>query len=214
MLPVRTDKNVDLGTLSIGEVKPDDLFIFAERNQSVPKVQSIRPMRRGEHALQLGTMNTKIGCAKSGAIYTAFGDRKCRDAAVVAPSTPNYFTRFGRNSSNGIKTPETLKFPRSICVQCDCRTNFSQLQRLLIDLHREPALAQCKSERQAANASADNANTNFARRHRSATTASTSTFIPGIASSLTPMSVLAGFDAPKNSWRTGLIFVRSATSVR
>src|SRR5581483_1409218 len=46
------------------------------------------------------------------------------------------------------------------------------------------------------------------------TTASISTFMPGMASSLTPMSVLAGRAAPKNSLRTGLIFARSFTSSR
>src|SRR3954471_5992085 len=44
---------------------------------------------------------------------------------------------------------------------------------------------------------------------RSPTTASISTFMPGIASSRTPISVLAGRAAPKNSLRTGLILLRS-----
>ena len=68
MLPVRTDKNVDFGTFSIVEVKLDDLFILAEPNQPMPEVQTIRPVRSGEYALQLGTMNTEIGRAKSGSI--------------------------------------------------------------------------------------------------------------------------------------------------
>ena len=45
-------------------------------------------------------------------------------------------------------------------------------------------------------------------------TASISIFMPGIARAATSTSVLAGLAAPKNSSRTGLILVRSSTSVR
>src|SRR4029453_3477922 len=48
----------------------------------------------------------------------------------------------------------------------------------------------------------------------SPTTASISTFMPGIASALTSTSVLAGRASPKNSWRTGLMRARSPISVR
>ena len=214
MLAVRTNKNVNLGTFSIIKVELDDLFILAEPNQPVPEVQTIRPMRSGKHALQLRTMNTKIGRAKSRSIGAALGDRKCRDAVVIAPSAPDEFAWFGGDRCDGVQAAEAFKFPRSVCVQRNRRADFTQFQCLLIDVRGDPALAQCKSKRQAANAGADNADANFSRRHRTATTASISTFIPVIASSLTPISVLAGLDAPKNSWRTGLIFVRSATSVR
>ena len=46
------------------------------------------------------------------------------------------------------------------------------------------------------------------------TTASISTFMPGIASALTSTSVLAGRASPKNSRRTGLMRARSPMSVR
>jgi hypothetical protein len=116
-------------------------------------------MSRAEHTLQVGTVNTNKGRTEALLISIALSNRECRSAAPVSPSPPNYFARFCGQCCDGIETPEAREFSRSVSGQTHRRANFSQFRRLFVNIRGQPALAQSKCERQAADAGAHDADT-------------------------------------------------------
>jgi hypothetical protein len=101
-------------------------------------------MRRTKRTLKVGTVNADKGRTEAGSIGTALSNRKCRDAAILSPSSPNQFARFCGKCCDGTETPEALEFSRSVGGQTHRCANFSQFRRLFVDIGDQPPPAQGK----------------------------------------------------------------------
>jgi hypothetical protein len=91
---IRPDHHISLHGAAAVELKTDRVALIDEIEESVPQMQPGTAERVAKDALEIGSMDAVIGCAKAVAVRRVPAHGKGRDATAVLPAPIDQLCRF------------------------------------------------------------------------------------------------------------------------
>jgi hypothetical protein len=127
-----------------------------ERTPSAPMTQQDRVAQaRAQRLLQIGAMDAEIRRVEARLVASAEPHAMARNPRAGATVAVDQLGRLGRRAADSVEKVEARELACGVRRQCDRRSDFRELRRLLVEIRREAARTQRVGQHEPADAGAD-----------------------------------------------------------
>ena len=105
-------------------------------------MRSLPPKSSAQCLLQIGAMDAEIGRVEASMVASAEPHPMARDPCAGAAVAMDELGRLGRGAADAVEKVEALQLARGVRRQCDGRSDFRELRRLLVKIGGEAARSQ------------------------------------------------------------------------